>query len=318
MRVLFVGYRDVNHSSAGGYDRIIGCPNSNYILGEDLPFGFIPVGRRGKFLNLFFLNLYAKFYLSKYDIVHFFYGEMLRSYKRDKRCKIVATIHMRVDADKRPKQIEYLRKADGVITLSSHQAEELRLLYGINACFIPHGFHEPSFRYKQIITSIDKVNVIVSGKNYRDKDTLFKIIDFCEKHRKDIFFHLLGQTSDIKEALADKLNAYCYPRLCDDDYFSVISDADYNFLPLTYATANNALLEASFLGVRSILPRINGIMDYAAPEPLNMFYNNNDELIQIFNSLGKKDYDGKAVKNYAQRFLWSNVYKQLLSFYETL
>lgn len=47
MRVLFSGYRDYNHSSAGGYDKIIGYPGGDYISDRDVPLGFLPLGKRG-------------------------------------------------------------------------------------------------------------------------------------------------------------------------------------------------------------------------------------------------------------------------------
>lgn len=320
MKILYVGYRDKNHSSAGGYDQIINNPGTAQLLGENVPFGFIPVGKRGKFLNLFFLNLYSRFLIKKYDVTHFFYGEMLKTYRRKPNNKIVATIHMRIDKGnkKSKKLLSNLSKADGVISLSSMQAKVLREEFGINAHFIPHGFNTPEFKYKNMITDNKKINIVVSGKNYRDTKTLYSIVEYCDIKRKDIIFHLLGQPIYVKDYLKAKSNVICYPRLNDDDYYSLIKDCDFNFLPLTYATANNALLEASFLGVKSIIPNIDGILDYAAPEPTSIFYSTNNDLINIFNSLQKKDYNEEDIISYARKFLWENVYNQLEKFYKTL
>ena len=88
-------------------------------------------------------------------------------------------------------------------------------------------------------------------------------------------------------------------------------------MPLTFATANNALLESQFLGVRSILPRITGIEDYAAPAPLNDYYGTWEELEDVLNNLRKQDIN-RSIQLFSEKFLWENVYEQLECYYKTL
>ncbi len=316
MKLLLVGYRDKNHSSAGGYDGIINYPGASILMGEDVPFGFIPVGHRGKCLNIFFLKMLSHIKSWKYDVVHFFYGEMMSSPMINSKCKTVATIHIKVSPDDKD-FIRKLKTTNGIITLSTAQATLLREEYGVNAVFIPHGFNKPVFKQKDVNLDKSLLNIVVSGKNYRDEQTLSDIIEFCQEKRPDIRFHLLGQPERIKRSFANKSNSICYPRLSDDDYFSVMRACDYNFLPLTYATANNTLLEAEFLGIKSILPQIEGVLDYAAPAPLNMFYNNWDEACDLFSQLQKTSKSDELVE-YAMRFSWESIYPQLRSFYDSL
>ena len=315
LKILFVGYRDKRHTNVGGYDRIIGYPLSTSLLGSQVPFGFIPVGQRGKFINLFFLNQYAKWKRLNYDIVHFFCGEMITNYKKIKDKKVVATIHMRVD-ENNTKKIGRLKKLDGVVALSSAQTTFLKSK-GVNAVFIPHGFSKPIFEHKNINVDSNKINVVIIGTNYRDSSAILQAIDFCLKERQDVFFHLVGQTSSMKEKLLRYANARCYSRLDDDCYFSLIEKCDYNFLPLTFATANNTLLEAEFLGVKSILPKIDGVLDYAAPNPLNYFYDSIEDLKSLFLKVEKSQLSQELIE-YSQKFEWKNIYSQLQSFYESL
>ena len=44
-------------------------------------------------------------------------------------------------------------------------------------------------------------------------------------------------------------NAITYDWVDDNVYYTLLSKCDYNFLPLAFATANNTLLEAQFLGI---------------------------------------------------------------------
>ena len=89
------------------------------------------------------------------------------------------------------------------------------------------------------------------------KKHFFYIVEQMRSLRPDIMFHAVGQCSDWKKRMSSMENITVYPFL-SDDYYSLLSKCDYNFLPLTFATANNALLEAQALGITSILPKISG------------------------------------------------------------
>ena len=96
-KILYVGYRDNSHSSAGGYDSIIGNPEADCLMGENVPFGFIPVSTRGKIFNVTFLDIISRFKRLKYAITHYFYGDTLVvPFLRLNRHKIVVTIHLNI------------------------------------------------------------------------------------------------------------------------------------------------------------------------------------------------------------------------------
>lgn len=318
-KVLFVGYKDPLHSSAGGYDKITGLPNSFTLWDYQVLFGSIPMHKRGKVLNTTCLDLKARFIQKDYDIIHYFYGDMLWFPFWNKKSKIVATLHLDIKLrQKWPEAfIKTLRSLDGLIVLSSNQKQEIESNFGIKAKFIPHGFSNPEFIYTPSQIDKNKINVVISGTNYRDTELMLDIISFCEERRDDIVFHLLGQSSSVKSMLKGKKNAICYQRLPDDEYYSIISDCDYSFLPLTFATANNALLEAEFLNTVGIYPNISGIKDYAAPEPYNIFYDSKDNLIYLFERLSHHRKEcGLGI--YARQFLWDNIYIQLLDYYNNV
>lgn len=322
MKILFSGFRDKNHSSAGGYDKIVNLPGSYYVSDHDVPLGSIPVGQRGKSINLFLLDLLTRCLRFKYDIIHIFYGDnIIFPYLKLKRHKIVATIHLDISKRKRfpSLYVKALQNLDGVIVLSSEQVKLLKREYNINATFIPHGFSKPQFNICKIeIDTLNPINIFFSGVNYRDKTTLIKSVKYVKDKDLNIVFHIVGQKDD---ALLQKLRQYnnvvCYPRLSDDEYFTLLSSCDYNFLPLTFATANNALLEAQFLGVKSILPNIDGISDYAAPSPMNIFYNSLLELFSYLEILQKQEKQENLMK-FSERFLWKNIYDELNIFYSKL
>ena len=313
MKVLYAGYRDSRHSKFGGYDYIVNNPGAEYLDAAKLPFGFIPVGKRGKKLNLIVLDLIARLKSKKFDVVHYFYSDfMLFNKICDKATtKFVATVHMKSE-DFSEKKINILKTYKAVIVLSSSEEKNLRKL-GVNAYFVPHGFNKPEFNYLKSNIDNSKVNIFYSGMNYRDFDTFYKVAEYIEKENVNIHFFAVGQSSERKELLKSLNNITVCPRLSDDEYYSLLTDCDYNFLPLTFATANNALLEAQNLGVISILPKMDGIEDYA-DSTNNYLYENWTDLINIFTHISKAKKSEKII-DYSKAFRWENIYKQLNKIY---
>lgn len=314
MRVLFVGYRDERHSKFGGYDYIAGYPNSTYLNACDVPFGFIPVGKKGKRINLRFLYLKSMLMKSRFDVVHYFYGDFMLfgKFPEKKNTKFFTTIHMR-SKDLTEKKLEILRQFDGVISLSSAEKSNLELL-GVKAHFIPHGFNKPSYKKVECVGFDDsRINIFYSGMNYRDFDMFLKTVEYCKSCKKNIHFYAVGQSAENKLKLADYENVTVCKRLDDDEYYSLLNSCDYNFLPLTFATANNALLESQAFGKISILPDIEGVQDYADHNK-NLLYKNFESLAKILDSV-RKESTCSDLMLFAEKFSWNEIYKRLEDVY---
>lgn len=322
MKLLLSGFRDNRHSKFGGYDWIRFYPEADYFSDKDVPFGFLKVGQKGKSFNLRLLEKFTNIKASKYDIVHFFYGDLTLYHplSKKRRFKAIATIHNNTEKIEKHHEniIECIKSLDAIIVLNSNQATYLREKCNINAYFIPHGFDRPQFNFMPAKEIIDfdesKVNVIVTGRQYRDYETLEYAIQ--NSSEMGIQFYLIGLKEEQKRRFQHYKNATVCPRLNDDAYYSLISSCDYCFLPLTFATANNALMEAQHLGVRCVLPKISGVTDYANPFD-NIFYNDKTELLEILSKLEKQTIS-VILKSHAEKFLWKNIYSQLGDFYRSL
>lgn len=314
MKILFAGYRDERHSKFGGYDYIAAFPNSIYLNACDVPFGFIPVGKRGKGINLRFLYLKSMLMKSRFDVVHYFYGDFMLFGKlpRKGNTKFFTTIHMR-SKDFSEKKLEILRQFDGVISLSSSEKKNLES-HGVKAYFIPHGFNKPSYKKVDYAGFDDsRINIFYSGTNYRDFDMFLKAVEYCKSSKQNIHFYAVGQSAENKLKLACHENVTVCKRLDDDEYYSLLNSCDYNFLPLTFATANNALLESQAFGKISILPDIDGIQDYADHNN-NLLYKNFESLAKILDSV-RKESTCSDLMLFAQKFSWNEIYKILEDIY---
>lgn len=326
MKVLYSGFIDPNHSTFGGYHNIIHYPNcKKVLLTQNYFLGHLPSKYKLKRIPARLLDIDTRLQRRNYDITHLFYGEMTMipyiPYHKDPKHKTVITLHVDVEEHWCYKFfIKNLRSFDGIIVLSTQQQEYYKNKHGIETTFIPHGFDTPEFNFKlpedingNIINS-ECINLITSGKNYRDFETLIQIVDRFKTDDRFVF-HLVGTPANIKARLVSYRNVQIYPRIENDEYYSLIKSCDYGFLPVTFATANNALLEAQAVGIKSILPRIPGILDYAAID--NIFYDNIENLINLIDHLSKSSISTEII-SHAQKFRWENIYLQLDEFYRGL
>lgn len=325
MKILFSGFRDSLHSSAGGYDKITGMPGDvSILLGNSYPFGS-HFGSHVIRIPLTMLDIHTRFVCRKYDITHLFYGEMTVipvAYPKSRKSKTVITLHLNVD--EKPSWFKKMLPGfDGIVVLSTQQQRRLKEKYGLESVFIPHGLDKPEFEYVMPKSETGAefnrgaVNVAMIGNNYRDFRLLERVVDFVEKNGRDILFHIVGMPADEKKIFRKYKSVRVYGRLDNDEYFTLLSECDYNFMPLKFATANNTLLEAQSLGISSILPAITGITDYAAEAPLNTFYSSEDELMRIFSKMEKRGRD-EAIIKFSERFYWENIYKQLEAYYKRI
>ncbi len=327
-RILFSGFRDPSHSKSGGYDWITGYgKGSDTLLLSEVPFGHIPMKSGWIRIPLAILDIYTRFQRKKYDIVHLFYGDvtMLKflPYRKSRRHKVVATVHLDIGMRKfKSSLVRQLRSLDKVIVLSSGQERELKEKYNIDAVFIPHGFNRPSFENVSVAdrhgrhSDMEKINILTIGKMYRDFDLYSRMVTRLSS-RDDMQFHLVGAPENVRQKYEDASNVSVYNRLDDNEFYSLISMSDYCFLPLSFATANNSLLESQSLDLTLILPRIDGVDDYAAGEPLNIFYSSEEELCEKLWGLKKTDKSGRLSK-FVEKFEWQNIYRALDSLYDSL
>jgi len=329
MRILFSGFKDPYHSKYGGYDKIteINLPKK-ILLSEDYFLGKSNFKSHIMRIPFTLLDMATRIKRFKFDITHLFYGEITMlfflPYLKNKKHKTVITVHLDIEQRRVPQLFVWILKFfDGVIVLSSEQKKYLKDKYNINSTFIPHGFSKPIFNEVEVYNVIGdkfdntKINLLTIGNNYRDFETLDNIITNFRGHSK-YHFHLVGIPNHIKLKYQNFENVSLYNRLSDDEYYSIISKSDYLFLPLSFATANNALLEAQYLNLPCILPLIPGVLDYAAPAPLNLFYTGVTDLKNKFLQLEKKPKTTELEYFARTNFDWSQIYKSLTTYYYSL
>ncbi len=283
-RVLYSGfhYRHINPGS--GYDQVV-ADHRHYVSGENLPFADRLESTRPRHLNFLLLDLLTLLRGLRYDTVHYFQPEATAYLSpwplRLLGKRIVYTVNL---DDKqwfgpsrsphhRIKQFS-LRAAHAIVALSSQQREVFsQKLPDREVKFVPHGFtftevREPSLElFSNRATGQHRLVMI--GANYRDFDMLEQIA--AQRGSRNVRIDLVGMDDATRKRFADHEGVFCHPRLDADSYEDLLWGSFALLLPLTFATANNALLEAYNAYLPAFLSRIDGVTDYVADGDQSLF-----------------------------------------------
>ena len=320
MKVLYLGNAIDTNSSSGGYIHV-----KDYLDIIEINKKFWEMGTFFRMINDIIAVRRACKLSKDYDIIHsvhqdsYFFPLLFKC-----KCKSVGTIHVDITGDYslfRKLTLRYfLKKLDLIVVLSTEQEKKLKSL-GYNCKYIPHGYDRPVFNrvnLKEHVFSFDetKLNIFFSGTMYRNINELEDTVNYCAKNN-DIVFHVLSQKGYSRERFKKYENVVLYDRLDDDVFFTLMEKCDYVFLPLTFATANNSVLESHCLGKICILPKEGGIVDYSSPRDL--LYSSKSELFTIFDNLKKRESNiYEDVIEFSNKFSWNSVYKQLEKAYQEL
>lgn len=336
MDITIAGFKFPHHSESSGYHQLVNYIDCSYINANEMLLGGKSNSKLTKFNYLLFeLNLFIKLRLHKPKIIHYLYPEqhLLLSNPKSSKNISVATIHLdeswlEVGGDIGNRKFISLRRRtysnlDGIITLSTVQKDRLKKIFpNKNIAFIPHGINE---KEKELVNAakLKKNSFIITivGSNYRDEDQFFRIADVALMEHPNWKFNLIGVSNEWKVRAEKYRNIIVHPFLEEEEYFKVLLNSHIHLLPLKFATANNALLEAHSLGVPSVVTNYQGVSDYSLPTTFK--FNNDEEAINILrniNSMEESNYIRlrKETLEKAEKFYWKNIAKQIKSFYTEL
>ena len=330
-KVLYSGFRFRHHNPGSGYDAVVG--GCAYVNGNELPYAGHPESSFKRHLNFLCVDLVTLARGLAYDTVHYFYPEntaylspwALRLLGK----RIVFTLHLAerewLDAVDSPfmrlKQWS-LRSAHALAVLSRAQEQRFRREFGDKTVqFVPHGFtFGPSLTpwLEVFATRCSERRLLVVGQNYRDFDLLERILS--QRGERAVTVHLVGTDSQVRERFADRPDVIWHGRLSRVEYERLLIRSFGMLLPLSFATANNALLEAYACCLPVFATRIPGITDYAVDAERTLF-GSAEEFWQKFDALA--ELDPTSLREYCltlrndgeARFAWPQIRTQLAALY---
>ena len=336
--IAIAGFRFNHMTEESGYQQIAKYINADYIDANNMKSS---LGTSGTFkfrVNMLFFEYKLMSLAQKYNLIHFLYPEKHMCFciprYNNFSTKYIATMHLpfikesnmslrkdlkaNLKAIWRKRQLVLLKRCDGIIVLSSQEEKYVRKYFPkVKVRFIPHGINVSLYRKEEVIFHKNNLlNIVVIGKNFRDDDMIIKVIKYGSE--KKWRFHLIGSSKYLKIEAKKYSNVIIYPHISTREYVELLAEMDVHFLAVTYASANNALLEASSAGIISVCSDIGGIHDYAVST--TKFYKNLDEAIKLVEDVAtmdkcyyckQRDTTLKEVK----KFAWDNVAKETEIFY---
>ena len=264
-KVLIAGYNSSFHDEFSGYGRIMEYSKGANIFDFtgifcDDKYSFI-----GAIIRRLLVEIMIIFKGLRVDLVHYIYPEgmdfisplVLKIFKK----KIVMTLHLSPEwFNKKHNDSSVIKKlareifnkltlrcikiSDCALSLTTRVIPEYRRAYEIiNVRYVPHGIVTANNAPRSKAYLLDgKPTICIVGKNYRDWDFVNSI--FNDSRATNFKFHLVGVDFD-KIIYPDSVEVIRHTqRLSHQSYVEVLSNSLFMLLPLHYATANNAILEA--------------------------------------------------------------------------
>ena len=331
-RVLYTGLRFQHHQPGSGYD-LVAPRGAAHVSADRVPLiGGRRDGSTPRKLSLAVADVVTLLRGLRHRVIHYYYPEdtaflsapVLRLLGR----RIVFTLHL-VDAvwlegrgmgwTFRFKQSS-LRHAHVIVTLSSAQQRRFAACFpDKQVVFVPHGF-EPLAQpvaVAQFMRRHAGRQLLVVGENYRDFDQLARIV--AGRGERDVTFHLVGVGAAARRRFESSPGVVVHDRLSDAAYALRMDSSFALLLPLSFATANNALLEAHKWALPVFCSDVEGARDYATAQTQCFaddadFWRRHDQLA----ALSATDYIAHSRASAADaqaRFRWDAVRLALRAVY---
>lgn len=332
-RCLLVGMHMPNHASHSGYDKLAHYVDCAYLDAGRLPFNGWHWGRDSTLkrrVSFATLELAASYQERQYALVHAIYADIHVTWSLAPRPgKVtVATVHLPVrdlrDQTTRVKRMRFnrLAAASGIIALSRAEAKVAQEIFPrARCCFIPHGVESDLYDSSLTAIEAESFEIAMVGTNFRDMKILREVIVFGNANRRRWHFQLFGMAGPEREAFQSFPNVTVHARLDTSTYLRKLQLADVLFLPLTFATANNALLEAHTLGTPVVASDVPGARDYAV-STTSLFRSVSEAIDALDNLSGRSAEELEVMRRKTRaesaRFDWARVASRVEKFYAEL
>ena len=333
-RILVAGFRFPHHSKSSGYHQLASYLPGDYAAADKLPFwdqAFKLSYLRKAYFGLF--EAYLAGVTRRYDIIHYLYPEnhLIWSIPGNGQCISVVTVHLDLGWMKSdhpaPGRWSGMKKrmfsrVNGLITLSRNQIPDLQRLFPhTQVRFIPHGIVPRLHTGVKCKVPGPEFRIVTVGSNYRDFTVLKELIQYAAVNRQKWKFDVVGAPERIQQEIKGMPNTQVLNNIDERYYQKILDAARIHFLPVTYATANNALLEAHLAGLPSLCSDVNGINDYALPTTYK--FGTMRELIHALDFYERMDASNynqirERTKQGASRFYWQNIADEVIDFYREL
>lgn len=342
-RIRFVVYRYQHHSPHSGYSRVaefgskqfnadiirVDKPLSRKIIRERMLWR-IAKGTPGydRASMAAELKVAANMLRESGSIYHFLYGETTYHYagllNNFRGNRIVATFHLPLAGFQRAVQREdHLRRLSAIVCVGNSQKEFFKdVIDPQRVFFVPLGVDTSYYTPPENFEVRDPDLCLIVGANFRDYPTLRGVIELVSFRRPNTRFVAVCPPSTV-DLIGYHPNLTITSGLSEDELTALYRSAALLLMPVTDATANNAILEGMACGVPLISTDVGSIRDYMSPQcgvftPLRDARSMADATIDLLESPSLRKQMSIHCRNQALKFDWPLVVGQLQSVYDAV
>lgn len=168
------------------------------------------------------------------------------------------------------------RKSSKIICVSENIRGILSSKYGEKVVFIPHGIDIHFWKPQPVLNTKflalkEKFSTMALCVGINGVD--ISQVERCIQQFPDTLFCLLGSFE------MDYPNVRVFKGISDEDLRDLYTVADVFFRPLTFATANNSLLEAMSMGKEIVITKTGGVTDYVTSNHVCVAKEDNSDFV---------------------------------------
>lgn len=306
-------------------------PDDVFVDASRMPYGHSPNGSIGKEFSFLLADIVTIWRSLSFGVVHYLYPEntailsplLLRILRR----RIVYTVHLdsgfwftRTWKPHILLRQASLRCADKCVVLGRAHEPEFSERLGSNRVFyVPHGYEFGSenpdkHAYRR---RLEAQRIVIVGNNYRDFPLLKRIIE--SRNERNVSFDLIGISETRWQDFLGVPGVMCHRRLSSATYRHLLSRALVMLMPLTFATANNAILEAFDAALPVLASDVHGVTDYV--ESSDFRFGNATDFWEKYDRLAAMDETTycalceRARSAAIERFGWRGIREKLERIY---
>jgi glycosyltransferase involved in cell wall biosynthesis len=262
------------------------------------------------------------------SIFHFLYGERTYHYSgqlnNHRQNRLIATFHQPPSQLAYDVQIKWhLRQLSAVVCVARNQQEFFAdVVEESRIFFVPLGVDDVYYTPPASFDSRDPNLCLIVGSNHRDYPTLRGVIELAAYRRPQTRF--VAITSPRNESLTGKHpNLEFRSGIPESELLELYRSAALMVMPLTDATANNAILEGMACGLPIVATDVGGVRDYVNPEcsvliPPQKARKMADAIVDLLGSPKEREKMAEGARVQAEKFSWPKVIDQIQEVYATV
>ncbi|MCE7985819.1 MAG: glycosyltransferase family 1 protein [Caldilinea sp. CFX5] len=257
-------------------------------------------------------------------IYHFLYGETTYRYAgfftNFRRNRVVATFHQPLTGLRQAVQIDqHLRHLSAVVCVGRNQqaffADKIKQ---DRIFFVPLGI-DTEYYLPPPFAKRDPDLCLFVGENYRDFPTLRGVIELVAYRRPQTRF-IAVTPAHCHKLIGCHPNLLLKSKVSEAELLALYRSAALMIMPLTEATANNAILESMACGLPLVVSNVGGSRDYVTPQcavltPCADARSMMEAVLGLLEAPAECERLSEQARKQALNFSWPNIVRQMQAVY---